>query len=80
MQCSYVAIVHLMQFFFSSVEPFKKYSKRTVFWKKKKLIKAKCGLVGMKGYLEIYNRVTYFLWYFLNATSLTPNFWGVFGR
>ena len=34
-------------------------NKRTVFWKKKekKLIAAKSGLVEIKGYLEIYNRV-----------------------
>ena len=38
-------------------------NKRTVFWKKKektKLIAAKSGLVGMKGYLGIYNCVKYF--------------------
>ena len=54
-------------------------NKRTVFWKKKekKLIAAKSGLVGMKGYLEIYNCVKYFLRHFLSATSFTPNFWGV---
>ena len=38
----------------------------TKFWKKKKekeknLIAAKSGLVGMKGYLETYNPMKYFL-------------------
>ena len=41
---------------------------RTKFRKKKKekkknLIAAKSGLVGMKGYLETYNRMKYFLPY-----------------
>ena len=41
-------------------------NKRLIFWKKKekKLITAKSGLVGMNGYLEVYNRVKYFLRYF----------------
>ena len=53
---------------------------RTTFWKKKEeiLIAAKNGLVEIIGYLEMSNRVKYILWYFLNATSSTPNFWGGF--
>ena len=56
-------------------------NKRTVFWKKKekkKLIAAKSGLVGMKGYLEIYNYVKYFLQYFLNATAFHAKLLGRF--
>ena len=53
LQCLYVAIAHLMQFFsLFGVMPFRKWgNKRTVFWKKKakKLIAVKSGLVGMKG-------------------------------
>ena len=52
----------------------------TAFWRKKEknLIAAKTGLVGIKGYFEIYDHVRYFLRYFLNATFFTPNFWGSF--
>ena len=56
LQCSYVAIAHLMQFCFFSVLC-RLGNKRTVFFnkkeKKKKLIAAKSALVGLKGYLEI---------------------------
>ena len=34
----------------------------------------------MKGYLETYNRVKYFLWYFLNAISFRQTFGTFFGR
>ena len=60
---------------------------RTKIRKKKRkkkginLIAAKSGLVGMKGYLETYNPMKYFLPY-LSRFSLrplfTPNFWGGF--
>ena len=58
LQCSYFAIAHLMQFCFFLVLS-RLGNKRTVFSKKKekKLIAAKSGLVEIKGYLEIYNRV-----------------------
>ena len=46
--------------------------------KEKILLTAKSRLVGIKEYLEIYNHLKYFLWYFLNATCFTPNFWGGF--
>ena len=51
-------------------------NKHLIFWKKKekKLITAKSRLVGMNGYLEVYNRVKYFL----HATSFTPNLRDVF--
>ena len=43
--------------------------------KKQKFVEAKSGLVRMKVYLEINNRVKYFYRIFFNATSFTPNFW-----
>ena len=51
---------------------------RTIFWKKKKILSAARELERKKGYLDTHKRVKYFLWYFLNATSFTPNFWGGF--
>ena len=52
-------------------------NKRTVFWKKKekKLIATKSELVQVKEYLEIYNRVKYFLSYFFNATLSRQTLW-----
>ena len=79
LKCLYVAIAHLMQFcFFFGVMPFRKLSVQYFGKGKKKLIATKSGLMGIKGYLEKYNRVKYFLRYFLNATSFTLNFWGGF--
>ena len=49
--------------------------------RKKKLIAAKSGLVGMKAYLKTYNRVKYFLPYlsgFLMRPLSKPNLWGGF--
>ena len=60
LHCLCVAIAHLMHFF-SVLSRLR--NERTVFWKKKekqKLVEAKSGLVRMKVYLEIYNRVKYF--------------------
>ena len=45
------------------------------------LFAAKSGLVGMKGYLEAYNPMKYFLSYlsrFGLRPLFTPNFWGGF--
>ena len=49
-------------FFFFGVMPFRKlaFSILEKEKKKKKLIAAKSGLVGMKGYLETYNRKKFF--------------------
>ena len=46
--------------------------------KDKKILSAARGLVGIKEYLDIHNRVKYFCGSFFNATSFTPNFWGGF--
>ena len=47
--------------------------------KKKKLIAAKSGLVGVKGYLEIYNRVKYVCRIFLMRPISRQTFVAVFG-
>ena len=44
---------------------------RTRLRKEKKLIAAKSGLVGIKGYIETYNRVKYLLSYLSRFSDLS---------
>ena len=79
LHCLYVAIAHMMPFYYFFCFYFSVVcslgDERTIFWKKEKiLIAAKSRLVGIKGYLERYNRMKYISWNFLNVTSFTPNF------
>ena len=84
LHCLYFAMAHMMQFCFPAVffffggMPFRRWA-YDIVEKEKILIAAKSGLVAIKGYLEIYNRVKYFCDLFWMRPVSRQTFWVIIG-